>query len=154
MAMSSVDIKNIIVMKKKTSIALGKRLGFVIAMINVIPEGEDQPSDRPEERESNDDFGDEESQNINKDPVIGGADDVYSENPSDDLRDSDLVDDEPLQSDIGRAEVSEEELNVDPNDDALGTPFDSEEDDADISNLDDSEDIIDEESDIDDETTI
>lgn len=139
-------------MKTYTAVQLEKRLGLIVVMINIIPEGEDQPSDRSEEREVNK-FGDAESQNINKDPIIGGADDVYRENPSDNLRDSDLVDDEPLQDDIERAEASEEELNVDPNDNALATRLDSEEDDAEISNLDDNKDIIDEESNNNDKPT-
>ncbi|MBE8722462.1 hypothetical protein C4F40_17180 [Sphingobacterium sp. Ka21] len=122
-------------------------------MITRIPEGEDQPSDHPEKRETDEQFGDPESQNINKDPIIGGADDVHRENPSDDFHDSDLVDDEPLQSDSDRADGDYDESGSDQSGDEVSTPYDSDEEDTAITNLEDNEDLMDEDSAIDNETT-
>ncbi|WP_196938870.1 hypothetical protein [Sphingobacterium pedocola] len=140
-------------MNTKTQIALEKRPGLIIAMITRIPEGEDQPSDHPEKRETDEQFGDPESQNINKDPIIGGADDVHRENPSDDFHDSDLVDDEPLQSDSDRADGDYDESGSDQSGDEVSTPYDSDEEDTAITNLEDNEDLMDEDSAIDNETT-
>jgi len=141
-------------MKINTENVLGKRPGLIIAMIIRIPEGEEQPSDHPEKREADEQFGDAESQNANKDPIIGGADDVHRENPSDDLHDSDLVDDEPLQSDSARAEGDYDGSGSDQPGDELSTPYDSDEEDTAITNLEDNEDLMGEDSEIDDETTI
>lgn len=141
-------------MKKNTSISLEKRPGLLIAMITRIPEGEDRPSDHPEKRETAGQFGDAESQNINKDPIIGGADDVHRENPSDDLHDSDLVDDEPLQSDSDRATGAYDGTGPDQSGDELSTPYDADEEDTEIANLEDNEDLLGEDSDTDDEIII
>lgn len=88
-------------------------------------------------------FGDAESQEINKDPVIGGADDVYRENPTDDLRDSDLVDAEPLQEDVDNLENEDEQTDKNQETEEFAMPSDSEEENLDISNLEDNEDIMD-----------
>lgn len=141
-------------MKTKIQIALEKRPGLIIAMITRIPEGEDTSPDNPEKRETDEQFGDAESQNINKDPIIGGADDVHRENPSDDFHDSDLVDDEPLQSDSARAEGAYDESGSDQSDDELSTSYDSDEEDTEITNIEDNEDLMGEDSEIDDDTTI
>lgn len=94
---------------------------------------------------------DAESQEINKDPIIGGADDVYRENPSDDLYDSDLVDEEPLQEDVDHVQQMPD--NQDSED--LETPLDGGDDeDEEIINLEETQDLMGGDSAIDDETTI
>jgi hypothetical protein len=91
---------------------------------------------RKEDNPSHNDYY-EGSQEINKDPVIGGADDVYRENPSDDLRDSDIVDADPLQEDVDRDRLRNNKL---------APPFDSDEGDDKVSNLEDAQDLTDDET--------
>lgn len=119
-------------METSHNITFGKITRVIIATITHTPGGTEE------------EFGDAEDQKINKDPIIGGADDVYRENPTDDLRDSDFVDAEPLQEDIDHAANGGEQTNKNHETEDLGTPSDSEEENIDISNLEDNEDIIDE----------
>lgn len=117
---------------KNHKINLKKSAWVVMTMIT------DSPGPRDEE------FGDADGQEINKDPIIGGADDVYRENPTDDLGDSDIVDAEPLQEDIKHLEDEgkQTEENQEKTEES-DTPTDSEEENLDISNLEDNEDITD-----------
>lgn len=110
-------------MKINPEIKLEKKVRLIVAMIKGVPGGVDE----------------QRSQDDSNDPVIGGADDVHRENPSDDLRDSDLVDAEPLREDIDRVE----RRSGDQAEEAPEMPSDSEEENLEISNLDDSEDILD-----------
>lgn len=109
-----------------------KKTVLIIATINGVP------------KDDEDQMGDVESQNINKDPIIGGADDVYRENPTEDLRDSDLIDAEPLQEDTDYEDERTGQLEKIQEIAADRSPTDSEEENMNISNLDDNEDILDE----------
>ncbi len=104
------------------------------------------PNNKNEERKY-----DGEGQEINKDPIIGGADDVYRENTSDDLYDSDLVDEEPLQEDVEHVEqITDKEASEN-----IDAPLDGGEDeDGDVINLEETQDLMGGNSEIDDETTI
>lgn len=117
-------------MKTSRKVKFKKKIELIVMMINSMPE------DTEEQR------GDVKGQEINKDPIIGGADDVYRENPTDDLRDSDLVDTEPLRDEIDRIEDSTEQTDRDQAEEVFRAPSDSEEENLGISNLDDSEDNI------------
>lgn len=116
-------------MKANYEINLEKSACVVITMIT------DSPGRTDEE------FGDAEGQEINKDPIIGGADDVYRENPTDDLRDSDIVDAEPLQEDIKHLKDEDKQIERNQEKTESDMPTDSEEENLDISNLEDNEDI-------------
>jgi len=118
-------------MKTSLKVKFEKKAELVIMTINNIPE------DAEEQR------GDVEGQEINKDPIIGGADDVYRENTTDDLRDSDLVDREPLREDIDDAESPPQRKERDREEKGYSAPSDAEEENLEISNLDDSEDVTD-----------
>lgn len=115
---------------KTNFLKTGKKPCLIIATITSIPNGADE------------EFGDTEGQEINKDPVIGGADDVYRENPTDDLRDSDLADAEPLQEDIDQVEKDNKKTNRHHETAKLSTPSDSEDENIDITNMEDNEDIM------------
>lgn len=119
-------------MKTDHKTTFGKKFQYIAATVSLIP------GDKKEK------FGEAENQEINKDSVIGGADDVHRENPTDDLRDSDLVDTEPLQEDIDRTTDGNEQTDKDDERKEQHPPSDSEEENLDISNLEDSEDVIDE----------
>ncbi len=116
-------------MKARHKIEFRKKPQIIIATISVIPGDQDE------------EFGDAEGQEINKDPIIGGADDVYRENPTDDLRDSDLVDAEPLQEDTNYTADTDEQTDKNQETEEFDTPSDSEEENLNISNLEDNEDI-------------
>lgn len=88
---------------------------IVLSIATIDPENEEHYAEGTEYNADN--------QEINKDPIIGGADDVYRENPAKDLRDSDLVDIEPL-----RDEGSESMENTDEDD--IATPYEGDEDNA------------------------
>ncbi|PRD57227.1 hypothetical protein [Sphingobacterium gobiense] len=92
-------------------------------------------------KDTDDEFGDAAGQEINKDPIIGGADDVYREKPTDDLRDSDLVDAEPIQEEVDRVANDGEEADGNYEIEGSRSPADSEEENIDISNLEDNDDI-------------
>ncbi|PRD48374.1 hypothetical protein [Sphingobacterium haloxyli] len=92
-------------------------------------------------KDTDDEFGDAAGQEINKDPIIGGADDVYREKPTDDLRDSDLVDAEPLQEEADRVANGGEQADGSYETEGSPAPADSEEENIDISNLEDNDDI-------------
>lgn len=123
-------------MKTYPEIKFEKKVGLIVTMINCTPGGVDEQR------------SDEESRDVNKDPVIGGADDVHRENPTDDVRDSDLVDAEPLQNDVDRAEDRSAQTDKDKKGEEFSAPSDSEEENLEISNLDDNEDIIDDSTEI------
>jgi|SRR5690606_1854011 len=116
-------------MKARYKIDFRKKPQIIIATISVIPVDQDE------------EFGDAEGQESNKDPIIGGADDVYRENPTDDLRDSDLVDAEPLQEDTNYTADTDEQTDKNQEAGEFDTPSDSEEENLNISNLEDNEDI-------------
>lgn len=106
---------------------------IVLSVIPVEPE-EDYPL-------GNDNKYDADSQEINKDPIIGGADDVHRENPSKSLRDSDLVDADPLKEEQGLA--PEEENNEDTEDEDIATPYEGEQSDASLHTLKEDGDTLD-----------
>lgn len=116
-------------MKARHKIDFRKKPQIIIVTISVIPGEQDE------------EFGDTEGQEINRDPIIGGADDVYRENPTDDLRDSDLVDAEPLQEDTNYTADTDEQTDKNQETEEFDTPSDSEEENLNISNLEDNEDI-------------
>lgn len=118
-------------MKTSTAVKSQNKGELIIGIISSIPDNEEEQR------------GDVEGQEINKDPIIGGADDVYRENPTNDLADSGLVDAEPLREDVNRepdrtGQTGGEQEEKEPN-----TPSDSEEENLKISNLDDNEDLTD-----------
>lgn len=83
-----------------------------------------------------------DSQENNKDPVIGGADDVYRDNPSKSLRDSDLLDAEPLREEEGIAPDEEKaEKEIDETD--IATPYEGDQEDAGLHTFKEDGDIID-----------
>lgn len=83
-----------------------------------------------------------DSQEINKDTVIGGADDVYRDNPSKSLRDSDLVDADPLREEEGIA-PDEEKAEKEIEDTDIATPYEGDQEDAGLHTLKEDGDIID-----------
>ncbi|MBE8723048.1 hypothetical protein [Sphingobacterium pedocola] len=126
-------------MKTTNLIQLLKRQGLILAMINVGPEREGQPSNNPEVGEPNDlDRDERDDYDITEEPLIGGEDDIDREPLSDDDVDvSGLPGEEPLQDDIDRVNVVEEQIREDRQEDEIGTPYDVDNEDDTISNLDD-----------------
>lgn len=113
------------------------RYGLGLIVLSVIPVRPDDDTSWDEEDESNAD-----SQEINKDPIIGGADDVYRDNPSKSLRDSDLVDADPLQEERGVAPENEaDEKEIDDED--IATPYEGDQDDANLHTLKEDGDTLD-----------
>lgn len=142
-------------MKTTNAIQLSMRSGLVVAMINVGPEREGQPSNNPEIGEPNDlDTDERDDYDITEEPLIGGEDDGDRETLSDDeIEGSDLTDDEPLPDDIDRIDVVEEQIHEDLEEDEIGTPYDADNEDDAIANLDRNE-ILGKKDEFDDDTVI
>ncbi|TJZ51426.1 hypothetical protein FAZ15_20115 [Sphingobacterium olei] len=119
-------------MKTTNEIQLLERQGLILAMINVGPEREGQPANNPE---------------------VGETNDLDRDESDDDIDDPSLADTEPLQDDIDRIDVVEEQIMEDLEEDEIGTPYDLDIEDDTISNL-DEDDILGEDNDFDDDPVV
>jgi len=111
-------------------------LGFIVLSVIPVKPDEDYPSSNDDEEYEDD------SRDINKNPVIGGADDVYRNNPSKSLRDSDLVDADPLREERGvppENDANDKEID----DEDIATPYEGDQEDASLHTLKEDGDSLD-----------